>query len=82
MKKKNLNLKKLKVQSFVTSMDEPADKTKEVKGGISNFYGGCGGTGGTGTCNTCRTDCNCTHTCYSRCWSGCHCGTQDFYACQ
>lgn len=80
MKKKNLNLKKLKVQSFVTAMDEPADKTKEVKGGATDFYNqNCGPilTASCGCTNTCNT---CSCTCYS-CLT-CYCGTQDFYACQ
>lgn len=68
MKKKSLNVKKLKVQSFVTSMDDPADNTVEVKGGSTNaciFTASCG----------------CTNTCYSNLNTGCFCPTQDFYGC-
>lgn len=39
MKKKNLKISDLKIQSFVTTVDE--DKVNTVKGGFGSEWGGC-----------------------------------------
>ena len=94
MKKKNLNLKALKVQSFVTGSEENANK---IKGGSylceteadPFFCGGYGGDGGGTTvpCGTANaTNCgNCSQTCNTcQCTVTCitcNCGTQNFYVC-
>lgn len=83
MKKKILNVKSLKVQSFVTSMDEPEDLTRRLMGGgYSQTYVCAGGGGGSRNCpsNNCGswsctdgTECNVSIDYYFCCTAGSTC---------
>jgi hypothetical protein len=88
-KKKKMSLSPIKVQSFVTTLD---DKQKnKVKGGATYDCTPDSCPGGTcpptwnasceGTCDTCASDCTCFNTCDNTCTCGTLCFTCDTCSC-